>query len=89
MRNQYSPEVIEISPEINKIKRKTLSPDEILKFCEEYRKFDNRVPLVAVPTTYNKITEKELINAGVSIVIYANHLLRSAYPAMKKQQNLF
>ena len=75
---------IEAGTDAIMIHSKETSPDEILKFCEEYRKFDNRVPLVAVPTTYNKITEKELINAGVSIVIYANHLLRSAYPAMKK-----
>ncbi len=40
--------------------------------------------LVAVPTTYNVITEAELEKAGVSMVIYANHLLRSAYPAMVK-----
>lgn len=58
--------------------------DEILKFCEEYSKFETKVPLVAVPTTYDRITESELAEAGVNIVIYANHLLRSAYPAMKK-----
>jgi phosphoenolpyruvate phosphomutase len=57
---------------------------EILEFCYEYKKFTIRVPLVTVPTTYNKITENELIEAGVNIVIYANHLLRSAYPAMVK-----
>lgn len=59
-------------------------PDEILEFCKEYLKFSNRVPLVVVPSTYNKVTEKELIDAGVNMVIYANHLLRSAYPAMIK-----
>ena len=37
---------------------------------------------MVVPTTYNQITEKDLIDAGVDIVIYANHLLRSSYPAM-------
>lgn len=58
--------------------------EEILEFCNEYRKLKNKVPLVAVPTTYCHISESELINAGVSIVIYANHLLRSAYPAMVK-----
>ncbi len=57
---------------------------KILNFCKRYQDFEMRVPLVAVPTTYNKITESELIDAGVSIVIYANHLLRSAYPAMRK-----
>ena len=57
---------------------------EILEFCQEYSKFENKVSLIAVPTTYNHITEKELMDAGVNIVIYANHLLRSAYPAMVK-----
>jgi len=57
---------------------------EILAFCEEYNEFENKVPLVVVPSTYGHIKEAELIDAGVSIVIYANHLLRSAYPAMIK-----
>ena len=57
---------------------------EILEFCEEYVGFDFRVPLVVVPTSYNYITEDELADAGVNVVIYANHLLRSAFPAMVK-----
>lgn len=57
-------------------------PGEILEFAAEYRKLALRVPLVAVPSTYCAITEEELMEAGVNIVIYANHLLRSAYPAM-------
>ena len=56
--------------------------DEVLTFCREYAKFDDRVPLVAVPSTYCHTTEDELAAAGVNIVIYANQLLRSAYPAM-------
>lgn len=59
-------------------------PDEILEFCSKFRKIDKSTPIVAVPTTYNSITEEELSAAGVNIVIYANHLLRSAFPAMKK-----
>jgi phosphoenolpyruvate phosphomutase len=55
---------------------------EVLNFCREYAKFDNRVPLVAVPSTYSQTTEAELAEAGVRIVIYANQLLRSADPAM-------
>ncbi|NQU22428.1 MAG: phosphoenolpyruvate mutase [Candidatus Nealsonbacteria bacterium] len=55
---------------------------EVLTFCKEYAKFDDRVPLVAVPSTYSLATEDELAEAGVRIVIYANQLLRSAYPAM-------
>ena len=42
------------------------------------------MPLVVVPTSYDKTTEDELMKAGVRIVIYANHLLRSAYLAMNK-----
>ena len=66
------------------IHSKEKDPKEILDFCREYKKLNDKVPLVAVPTTYNSITEKDLIKAGVKIVIYANHLLRSAYPAMVK-----
>ncbi len=66
------------------IHSKEEKPDEILEFCKKYNKLETKVPLVAVPTTYNKITEDELIDAGVKIVIYANHMLRSAYPSMIK-----
>jgi phosphoenolpyruvate phosphomutase len=66
------------------IHSKEKSPKEILEFCKEYSKFENKVPLVVAPTTYGTITEKELIDADVNVVIYANQLLRSAYPAMIK-----
>jgi len=66
------------------IHSKEESPKEVVEFCEEYKKLDFRVPLVVVPTTYNSITEEELSSYGAKIIIYANHLLRSAYPAMKK-----
>ena len=66
------------------IHSKEKDPKEILDFCKEYSKFENKVPLVVVPSTYNKITEEELMNAGVNIIIYANHMLRSAYPNMVK-----
>jgi phosphoenolpyruvate phosphomutase len=64
------------------IHSKHKTPDEILRFCREYATFSRRVPLVAVPSTYSQTYEKELAAAGVRIVIYANQLLRSAYPAM-------
>lgn len=64
------------------IHSKQKSPDEILEFLRRYAEFKTRVPVVAVPSTYNTITEDELSNAGVDVVIHANHLLRSAYPAM-------
>lgn len=57
-------------------------PTEIFEFCKLYNQLPNRKYLVAVPSSYNKVTERELQEHGVSIVIYANHLLRSAYPAM-------
>ncbi len=58
------------------------SPKEILKFCEAYNQFKNRMPLVVVPTSYNEVLDSELSTAGANIIIYANHLLRAAYPAM-------
>ncbi len=64
------------------IHSKEPTTDEIMTFCKEYAKFDDRVPLVVVPSTYSHATEDELAAAGVRIVIYANQLLRSAYPAM-------
>ncbi len=64
------------------IHSKEKSPAEILEFCGRYKKFTRKVPLYVVPSTYNTIYEKELIEAGVNVVIYANQLLRSAYPAM-------
>jgi phosphoenolpyruvate phosphomutase / 2-hydroxyethylphosphonate cytidylyltransferase len=57
-------------------------PDEVLEFCRRYALFAERRPLVAVPTSYNTVTEAQLADAGVDVVIYANHLLRAAYPAM-------
>lgn len=64
------------------IHSKQKSADEILHFCMAYKKLDNRVPLVVVPSTYDHVHENELQKAGVNIIIYANQLLRSAYPAM-------
>ncbi len=66
------------------IHSKEKSPDEILNFCKEYKKLPVSAPIVVVPSTYAIITEDELQEAGVRIVIYANHLLRSAFPAMVK-----
>ncbi len=59
------------------------SPDEVLEFCRRFREKAPQVPIVAVPTSYNSITEEELAAAGVNIVIYANQLTRSAFPAMQ------
>ena len=57
-------------------------PDEILAFCDAFRERDKKTPLVVVPSSFNTITEAELAEHGVNIVIYANQLLRAAFPAM-------
>jgi phosphoenolpyruvate phosphomutase len=59
------------------------SPDEVFEFCDKFREKEKRIPIVVVPTSYNSVTETELISHGVNIVIYANHLIRSAFPAMR------
>lgn len=58
-------------------------PSEVLEFCRQYAKIPKRKTLVVVPSSYNSITEDELKKAGVNVVIYANQLLRSAFPAMQ------
>lgn len=60
------------------------SPDEILQFCDIFRKRDQNTPIVVVPSSFNVVTEEELAAHGVNIVIYANQLTRSAFPAMKQ-----
>ena len=57
---------------------------DIKEFCQRFREKDSHTPIVAVPTTYNQFTEEELAEWGINVVIYANHMLRSAYPAMVK-----
>ncbi len=59
------------------------SPDEIVEFCRKFREKEKDTPIVVVPTSFNSITEEELAKAGVNIVIYANQLTRSAFPAMQ------
>jgi phosphoenolpyruvate phosphomutase len=66
------------------IHSKKTDPTEIFEFCKMYQKLDNKAPLFAVPSTYDSVTEKELIDNNIDLVIYANHLIRSAYPAMLK-----
>jgi len=64
------------------IHSKESEPTEVLEFCRRFRAFSSSVPIVVVPSTYSTITEDELEAAGVNVVIYANHLIRAAYPAM-------
>lgn len=59
-------------------------PTEILEFCDKFREKDKETPIVVVPTSFNEITEAELAEHGVNVVIYANQLTRSAFPAMEQ-----
>lgn len=59
------------------------TPDEIFEFCRLFRDKYPSVPLVVVPTTFNEVTEEEFGEHGVNVVIYANHLIRSSFPAMQ------
>ncbi len=64
------------------IHSKEKSGEEIREFCLKFRLENKDTPIVVVPSTYNHIKESEFIEWGVNIVIYANHMLRSSYPAM-------
>ena len=65
------------------IHSKDKSPNEIFSFAKKFKKSKNFIPLVSVPSTYSKVYEKDLIKNGFKLVIYANQLLRAAYPAMQ------
>lgn len=59
-------------------------PAEILEFCDKFREKDKTTPIVVVPSSFNTITNEELAEHGVNIIIYANQLTRSAFPAMQQ-----
>lgn len=59
-------------------------PAEILEFCDKFRVDNKHTPIVVVPSSFNSVTEAELSAHGVNIVIYANQLTRSAFPAMEQ-----
>ncbi|MDA9702845.1 phosphoenolpyruvate mutase [Candidatus Pelagibacter sp.] len=65
------------------IHSKEKTPFQIFAFAKKFKKSKNFIPLVSVPSTYSKVYEKDLVKNGFKIVIYANHLLRAAYPAME------
>lgn len=58
-------------------------PSEIFTFVDMFRKENSLTPLVVVPTSFNTVTEEEFKARGVNIVIYANQLTRTAFPAMQ------
>ena len=65
------------------IHSKKKEPDEIFEFIEEFRAVNQKTYLTVVPTSFNSVYEEEFKKRGVNIVIYANQLTRSAFPAMQ------
>jgi len=59
-------------------------PAEIFEFVRRFREKDGTTPLVVVPTSFNAVTEEEFRERGVNVVIYANQLTRSGFPAMRR-----
>jgi len=66
------------------IHSKSKTGEDIIEFMRRFREYSKDIPLIVVPTAYNHFTEEELAEKGANIIIHANHLLRSAYPAMVK-----
>ena len=66
------------------IHSKDKDPNKIFTFAKKFKKEFSNTPLVVVPSSFNIVKEKQLIDHGFNIVIYANHLLRASYPAMRK-----
>ncbi|MDA8720015.1 phosphoenolpyruvate mutase [bacterium] len=79
---QRASSYIEAGADAIMIHSRQKSPAEIFEFCEKYQNLEYKVPLMVVPSSFNEVTEDEWEKRGVSIVCYANHMLRSAYPAM-------
>lgn len=57
-------------------------PAEIIEFVRKFRVKNKHTPIVVVPTSFNSVTTDEFAEIGVNVVIYANHMLRAAYPGM-------
>ncbi|MFW2605371.1 phosphoenolpyruvate mutase [Aliarcobacter butzleri] len=66
------------------IHSRSKDPAEIIEFVTKFRKKDAHTPIVVVPTSFNSVTTDEFVKIGVNIIIYANHMLRAAYPGMMK-----
>ena len=58
-------------------------PAEIFEFVEKFREKNATTPIVVVPTSFNSVTEQEFKDRGVNVVIYANQLTRTGFPAMQ------
>ena len=70
------------------IHSKDSDAEKIKEFAHRYKELTKTIgfgkPLVAVPTTYNKIYDSELRDLGFNIVIHANHSLRASYKAIEE-----
>ena len=64
------------------IQSREKNPDEIFEFCANFNEFEHKVPLMVVPSSFISVTVDEWQKQGVSIVCYADHMMRAAYPAM-------
>ena len=58
-------------------------PAEIFEFVQKFREKNSTTPIVVVPTSFNTVTEQEFKDRGVNVVIYANQLTRTGFPAMQ------
>ena len=58
-------------------------PAEIFEFVQKFREKNTTTPIVVVPTSFNTVTEQEFKDRGVNVVIYANQLTRTGFPAMQ------
>jgi phosphoenolpyruvate phosphomutase len=56
------------------------TPDQIFSFM---RQWNNRCPVIVVPTTYAHVSAADLTAAGISAAIFANHTLRASIRAMQ------
>ena len=63
-------------------------PDEIFEFIDRFREKDTTTPIVLVPTSYNTVYEEEFKKRGANIIIYANQLTRTGFPAMQNAAKL-
>jgi phosphoenolpyruvate phosphomutase len=63
------------------IHSKLAVPDEILQFMDQW---GTTCPVVIVPTNYYKTSVQVFREAGISLVIWANHALRASVAAMQR-----
>ncbi len=73
---------IDAGADVIMIHSRQKKPDEIFEFCDKYHKRGYPIPIMVIPSSFNSVSEEEWVQRGVNIVVYANHMLRAAYPSM-------